>query len=64
MAVNDLCAGKMNRRFSLLVVPFSHIRILVLKASIGNGVTAILAGIVSQVLEDSFGHIGESLLRL
>lgn len=29
-----------------------------MKASIGNGVTAILAGIVSQVLEDSFGHIG------
>ena len=28
------------------------------KASIGNGATAILAGIVSQVLEDSFGHIG------
>lgn len=28
------------------------------KASIGNGVTAILAGIISQILEDSFGHIG------
>ena len=28
------------------------------KASIGNGVTAILAGIVSQILEDSFGQIG------
>lgn len=27
-------------------------------ASIGNGVTAILAGIVSQILEDSLGHIG------
>jgi len=28
------------------------------QASIGNGVMAILAGIVSQVLEDKFGHIG------
>mmetsp|Transcript_19191 Transcript_19191/g.28682 ORF Transcript_19191/g.28682 Transcript_19191/m.28682 type:complete len:478 (-) Transcript_19191:50-1483(-) len=27
-------------------------------ASIGNGAMAILAGIVAQVLEDSFGHIG------
>jgi hypothetical protein len=31
---------------------------LLSKASIGNGVTAILAGIISQILEDSFGHIG------
>ncbi len=29
-----------------------------MKASIGNGATAIFAGIVSQILEDSFGHIG------
>jgi len=28
------------------------------EASIGNGAMAILAGIVSQVLEDKFGHIG------
>jgi len=28
------------------------------EASVGNGATAILAGIVSQVLEDYFGHIG------
>mmetsp|Transcript_36853 Transcript_36853/g.89506 ORF Transcript_36853/g.89506 Transcript_36853/m.89506 type:complete len:483 (-) Transcript_36853:49-1497(-) len=27
-------------------------------ASIGNGTMAILAGVVSQVLEDQFGHIG------
>jgi hypothetical protein len=26
------------------------------KASIGNGTMAILAGIVSQILEDQFGH--------
>jgi hypothetical protein len=26
------------------------------KASIGNGAMAILAGIVSQILEDQFGH--------
>ena len=35
-----------------------------IKASIGNGVTAILAGITSQVLEDSFGHIGESIISV
>eukprot|EP00934_Nitzschia_sp_Nitz4_P003175 Nitzschia sp. Nitz4//scaffold4_size323378//159788//161601//NITZ4_000663-RA/size323378-snap-gene-0.418-mRNA-1//1//CDS//3329553408//3165//frame0 len=28
------------------------------EASIGNGAMAILAGIISQVLEDKFGHIG------
>mmetsp|Transcript_26806 Transcript_26806/g.48343 ORF Transcript_26806/g.48343 Transcript_26806/m.48343 type:complete len:479 (+) Transcript_26806:94-1530(+) len=28
------------------------------ECSIGNGATAILAGILAQVLEDSFGHIG------
>merc|ERR1712232_637588 len=27
-------------------------------ASIGNGAMAILAGVVAQVLEDQFGHIG------
>eukprot|EP00581_Thalassiosira_minuscula_P019494 CAMPEP_0183720190 /NCGR_PEP_ID=MMETSP0737-20130205/12880_1 /TAXON_ID=385413 /ORGANISM="Thalassiosira miniscula, Strain CCMP1093" /LENGTH=454 /DNA_ID=CAMNT_0025950025 /DNA_START=184 /DNA_END=1548 /DNA_ORIENTATION=- len=26
--------------------------------SIGNGTTAILAGVIAQILEDSFGHIG------
>ena len=32
---------------------------------IGNGATAILAGVVAQVLEDSFGHIGpfQGILR-
>ena len=29
-----------------------------LQLSIGNGTTAILAGVFAQVLEDSFGHIG------
>lgn len=28
------------------------------QCSIGNGATAILAGILAQVLEDAFGHIG------
>lgn len=28
------------------------------KCSIGNGTTAILAGVIAQVLEDAFGHIG------
>jgi len=28
------------------------------ECSVGNGATAILAGILAQVLEDSFGHIG------
>eukprot|EP00584_Thalassiosira_punctigera_P000150 CAMPEP_0172535648 /NCGR_PEP_ID=MMETSP1067-20121228/7560_1 /TAXON_ID=265564 ORGANISM="Thalassiosira punctigera, Strain Tpunct2005C2" /NCGR_SAMPLE_ID=MMETSP1067 /ASSEMBLY_ACC=CAM_ASM_000444 /LENGTH=453 /DNA_ID=CAMNT_0013320589 /DNA_START=302 /DNA_END=1663 /DNA_ORIENTATION=+ len=28
------------------------------ECSIGNGATAILAGVIAQVLEDSFGHIG------
>ena len=31
---------------------------LLLQCSIGNGATAILAGVIAQVLEDSFGHIG------
>jgi MFS transporter, MFS domain-containing protein family, molybdate-anion transporter len=31
---------------------------LLSQASIGNGTMAILAGIVSQLLEDQFGHIG------
>ena len=33
--------------------PYSYI-----KASIGNGTMAIVAGIVAQLLEDWFGHIG------
>jgi hypothetical protein len=31
---------------------------MLLKASIGNGAMAILAGIVAQILEDRLGHIG------
>ena len=31
---------------------------IMLQASIANGVMAVLAGIVAQVLEDNLGHIG------
>ncbi len=36
----------------------SHLLFPFAQLSIGNGTTAILAGVFAQVLEDSFGHIG------
>jgi len=38
--------------------PEEWLSITYAQSSIGNGVTAILAGIVAQLLEDQFGHIG------
>ena len=31
---------------------------IIKQCSIGNGATAIAAGVIAQVLEDAFGHIG------
>lgn len=41
-----------------VVVPRLMILVCCLQCSIGNGATAILAGVIAQVLEDSLGHIG------
>lgn len=48
----------MTRVLSLYVIGQILLALVCRKASVGNGATAILAGIISQVLEDSFGHIG------
>ena len=57
------CPGLIQRydELNFVIILYSRTQ-LEYQASIGNGVTAILAGITSQVLEDALGHIGELMM--